>query len=137
MEGAFQGEKEAVVPGEGQPALVLMIWYSDKRVRDVWVESSTQLGTGGWGSSTEVQEHRTTSEPWVEPGSCHFVWALGSCCLFPGSPGTEGKLLSLIPYFGIHSFPLGVLHFLFLECFSNVFTDLMSQRDFQLGELLR
>lgn len=89
--------------------------HTDKWVIDMWVESLTQLGTGSWHSSTEVREHRNTSEHCVEPGSCHFVWTLGSCCLFPGSPETEGKLLCLILYFGIHSFPWGFLHFLFLK----------------------
>lgn len=51
-------------------------------------------------------------------GSCHFVWTLGDCCLFPGSPGAEGMLLSLILYFGIHvwKYPLGFLHSFFPEC---------------------
>lgn len=50
-------------------------------------------------------------------GSCHFVWSLGSDCLFSGSAGTEGMLLPLILYFGtqVWEYPVGFLHSLFLE----------------------
>lgn len=140
----FPERKLAVVPGQGQPPLVLVIRYSkpwhwwtnsahlDKKL-DSWLEVGGQ-GSGSTGAIGTIELLQKIALGTLRNGSCHFVWTLRSYCLFPGNPGAEGMLLPLILYFGIHvwEYPIGFLHSLLFRC---SFWSHVTKRDFQLRTL--